>query len=85
MSDEKTIELAHKAVENGFKKCSNAYSFLAPDILKQMVKSYAFDFLHEVCDESGEMKDEIDFYLFSSTVKKAIEDKFDVHFENPLS
>jgi len=80
MSTDKTNELAHETVENGFKKYSNAYSYLSPTVLKQMVKSYAFDVLHDY----GKNVQDIDFHAFALRVNDEIEKKLKIHFENPL-
>ncbi|MDX1295654.1 MAG: hypothetical protein R3302_05280 [Sulfurimonadaceae bacterium] len=84
MSDNKSIELAKKAVKEGFDKYNKEATFHSPVILKAMVKAYAFDMLHNVCDKECEMNNEIDFPLFASTVNEEVEAKLSIHFENPI-
>lgn len=85
MSINKSIALAQKAVKEGVEKYTKEGGHLSPDILKALLKAYAFDVLHHECDKKCEMNKEVDFHLFSSTVNKEIDAKLAIHFENPLA
>lgn len=85
MTNDQILQLGHDLAEEGFKKYSSGYSFLSPAVLKSLVRSHAFEALHEKCKASDELNEALIFTSFASAVEEAIETKFSVHFENPVS
>lgn len=84
MTNDQIQQLGYDLAEEGFEKYNSGYSYLSPVVLKSLVRSYAFEQLHEKCQASSELNEALIFMTFASAVDEAIEQKFSVHFENPI-